>query len=451
MTPSLSARLLIAATLVLAGFFGLTGVILDRTYYRSADSALRERLQNHAYTLIAASETDERGAIHLAHPVPETRFFQPGSDLYARIVRNDGRFGWRSPSMDSLAIPFTTGLERGQRRFDTLSMPDGARLFGFSIGVAWEDPVSDGEVYTVSIAEDLSAFDSQITGYRRVLWSWLGIVGTVLLAAQWIILRWGLAPLRRAAADLVAIESGVKTQLDEDYPAELRGLTTNLNALVRNERERRERYRRVLGDLAHSLKTPLTVLRGACDAGQSAAALERVVEEQVERMSDIVQYQLQRAVPAGRSVLNAGEPVAPVARKIAEALNKAHADKDIQCKLEVDPESRFYGDKGDLMEILGNLMDNAYKWCRREVVVTIRGTGTASPDDSGLSIVVQDDGPGVPARIREHVFERGVRVDHPQGGHGIGLAVVRDIVEVYHGRVTVGDSESGGARVEVIL
>lgn len=451
MIRSLGARLLVAATFVLAAFFGVTGVVLDRAYYRSAEAALRERVENYAYTLIAAAQTDARGAVRMALPLPETRIFRPGSGLYARIVRNDGRYAWRSPSMQAVSLPFPAGLERSQRRFDTLTGPDGSRVFGFSIGVTWDEAAAGGRVYTVSVGEDMAEFAAQVAGYRRTLWSSLGVVGVLLLMMQWGILRWGLAPLRRAAADLVAIEHGTKTRLDEDYPSELRGLTANLNALVRNERERRERYRRVLGDLAHSLKTPLAVLRGAGEAGQTEAKLRAVVEEQVGRMSDIVEHQLQRAAATGRSVLHAGEPVDAVVRKVVDALDKAYADKGVRCRLDVDPGARFYGDQGDLMEILGNLMDNAYKWCRTEVVVEVRSGGAAPLRDRGLTILVQDDGPGVPPSIREQVFRRGAGTAHPRGGHGIGLAVVRDIVDVYHGKVAVGDSRLGGALVEVTL
>lgn len=451
MSWSLSARLLVAAGMVLAGFFGVTGVVLDRAYYRSAESALRERLQNYAYTLIAASEIDASGAVQVAYPVPGTRFFQPDSGVYARIVRNDGRFVWLAPSMGSTDVPFPRGLHRSQHRFDTVKSSDGARLLGFHIGVAWDGDASRDEVYTVSVAQDLTAFNSQIASYRRTLWLWLGVVAVILLIVQSVILRWGLAPLRRAAADLIAIERGSKTELDEDYPRELRGLTANLNALVRNERERRERYRRVLGDLAHSLKTPLAVLRGVCESDRPAAGLRAAVDDQVGRMSDIVEHQLQRAAATGHSALQAGTPVEPVIRQVVDALEKVYGGKDVHCRVETDPEIRFDGDKGDLMEVLGNLLDNAYKWCRKDVHVEIRDAGPRPQGGRALGIRVADDGPGVAAAMRDGIWKRGIRADDPRGGQGIGLAIVQDMVALYGGRVSVGDSASGGALVEVVL
>lgn len=453
MTLSLSLRLFLAASVVLAAFFGVTGLVLDKLYSRTAQGALQDRLQTYAYSLIAAAELDAAGAVQLAHPtIADTRFFELDSRIYARIVRNDGRFLWRSPSSFAVDPPYPVGFARAQRGFQTLSLPGGAELLSFNTGVAWSGETPRERVYTVSVAEDLGDFHTQIHAFRRTLWGALGIVAIALLAVQGAVLRWGLAPLRRVAADLAAIETGGKTQLDGNYPRELLGLTTNLNTLVHNERERRERYRYALDDLAHSLKTPLAVLSGASEEHLPPGELDAAIRSQVDRMAEIVDYQLRRASTAGRSVMESAIPVAAVTRKLADALAKAYRDKPVRCRIDIDPDLRFHGDEGDLMEILGNLLDNAYKWCRREVAIAARSTASVTAGSRAIRISIEDDGPGIPPAIGDRLFDRGARADRGQEGQGIGLAVVRDIVRVYGGQVTLERGRAlGGAEVNVTL
>jgi two-component system, OmpR family, sensor histidine kinase PhoQ len=430
-------------------FFGVTGVVVERAYYESADAALQQRLQSYAAILIAASEPGADG-VRIAHPVPETRFFLPGSGLYARMIRNDRRHVWDSPSLDGRAVAFPVGLERGERRLATLELNGETEIRSFSIGVAWEGAMPAPEVYTVSVAEDVTAFNAEVAGFRRTLWGWLLVVAVALLVMQWAVLRWGLAPLRRVAGDIAAIEAGARTRLDGDYPAELQGLTDNLNALVSNERERRERYRRALGDLAHSLKTPLAILRGAAE-GRDDGGFRTTVEDQVDRMSGIVDYQLRRAATAGRSALRATLPVEPIARRVVEALGKAWRDKGVRCEIDIAPGVRFHGDEEDLVEILGNLLDNAFKWCRTGVRIRVRSSDAAVDQRGGFVMVIDDDGPGISDDVQAGVFERGVRGDESREGYGIGLAIVRDIVDAYHGRIEITRGERGGAQVTVTL
>lgn len=448
---SLGARLLLIASLLLAAFLGLTGAVLERAYVENAESSRRERLQVHAYTLIAAAEQTASGAVQIVYPVSELRFFMTGSGLYARIVRNDGAHLWTSPSMAGMDIPFPRGLARMDGRFDTLHLADGTELGAFSIGMGWQAELPRNRLFTVSVAEDLSAYQTELAGFRRKLWSWLGVLALVLLAVQWSVLRWGLAPLRRIAADLLLIENGRKAELDGRYPAELQRLSTNLNALVHNERERRERYRRALGDLAHSLKTPLAILRGGAEGKGDAGELRATMQTQVDRMSQIVDHQLRRAATGGPSVLGAAA-VSPlgVARKVVDALDKAYAGKRVTCTIDADEDARFRGDEEDLYEILGNLLDNAYKWCGERVALELR---SRVDDGEGrrLEIVVDDDGPGVAEDAAARIFERGARAGDGPGGHGIGLAMVRDIAAVYGGSTAVTRGGFGGARVTVVL
>jgi two-component system sensor histidine kinase PhoQ len=252
------------------------------------------------------------------------------------------------------------------------------------------------------------------------------------------------------AADLAEIEAGRRTELIGHYPRELRGLTDNLNALIRHERSHLERYRHTLDDLAHSLKTPLAVLRGTLDSGGSNQEFQHSVQEQVDRMSQIVQYQLQRAATSGRTTLTAPIALLGAVQKITASLDKVYAGKQVTCRLRIDDKAFFHGDEGDLLELLGNLLDNAYKSCRQHVVIS----GQPLVDhrySTGLIIYVEDDGPGIPLDMAQSVLQRGVRMDTATPGQGIGLAVVQDIVRIYKGALEIGSSHLGGARLTVHL
>jgi two-component system sensor histidine kinase PhoQ len=444
-TLSLAGRLALAASGVLAAFLGLTGLTLDRAFREAAEAAVHERLQAQVYALLAAVEVDQRGRLSMPGLLPEVRFATPGSGLYARIVDGAGEVVWRSHSLVGMEVAFPSPLAPGGQRFRRVADGD-LPVFSFGFGIAWEGPGGEEWPFTVSVAEDMAAFQAQVGGFRNRLWVWLGASALVLLLVQGSILSWSLRPLRRVASDLAAVERGEREELTGRYPRELERLTERINAFIRHERASLLRYRNSLGDLAHSLKTPLAVLRTAVDEGHGAEALARTVEDQVDRMQATVDYQLGRAATAGRAALAALLPVAPVAGKLVRALDKVYAGRGVRCELRVDTQAGFPGEEGDLMEVLGNLLDNAYKWSAGRVRLS-----AAMGEGGSLSVAVEDDGPGVPEDQMERVLRRGGRADPATEGHGIGLAMVHDIVSAYGGRIAIGRGELGGAAVRVSL
>jgi two-component system sensor histidine kinase PhoQ len=448
---SLRGRLLIAASAVLAAFLGLTGLSLDRAFRDSAQAAVRDRLQAQVYMLLGAVNLDPFNRLTLPQALPEARFSTPDSGLYADVMDSQGNLVWHSPSMLGLALPFFPAVrDAGDTQFAALESSDGTPLFVLAFTVSWEITRNHYQLYTFRVAETRQDFDDQVWSFRRGLWGWLLVSTAGLLAAQGLILRWSLKPLRRVATEIKDIETGRRDELSSGYPEELQPLTVNLNALLRQGHAHLERYRNALADLAHSLKTPLAVLRGTLDNDADPGELRRTLGEQVERMNRTVDYQLQRAAASGRIALSAPLPVAPLARKILDSLAKVYAERAPQLRSEIAATTVFYGDEGDLLEILGNLADNACKWCRRRVVVR------AWPSDHGgrteLIVEVEDDGPGIPADQAPLLLNRGQRADPTVAGHGIGLAVVRDLVEeVYYGRLEIGRGALGGARVRARL
>ncbi|NCT68565.1 MAG: two-component sensor histidine kinase [Rhodanobacteraceae bacterium] len=448
---SLQARSLSAAFVVLAAFLGLAFFALDRAFYEASENALRERLQGYMYAYLAGSDTTRAGQLIPPEVGPDPRFDQPAaSGLYAAIVgekilgAKDGV--WRSPSALGRELPFNEELPRGPAHFGgPIATPQGA-LYVLAQGVDWNSGTKTPLHLTFYVAEDSRALRDQVDVYRRTLLGWLGALGAVLLLLLLGVLRWSLAPLRRVAADLARVERGVQDRLDRTYPLELSGLTAGLNNFIDAERERLKRYRNTLSDLAHSLKTPLAVMRSQLETGTGGDQLRWTVLEQVGRMDEIVAYQLSRAATSGHHTFATPLPIEPYAEEIVRSLEKVYAAKAILCEFDLDAAARFHGDQGDLMELLGNLLENAFKWARHRVLLTARPLD-GGRRRAGLDLVVEDDGPGIPDDQVEHLLQRGVRGDERVQGHGIGLAIVQDILKAYRGELVVDRSPTlGGAR-----
>ncbi|MEW9898802.1 ATP-binding protein [Chitinivorax sp. PXF-14] len=427
---SIRFRISAAATIVLLVFMVLTALTLEKAFRESAIEARHERLIGQLYLLLGAAELDPKGHIEMPPQLNEPRFSSPGSGLYANIADLNADTEWQSNSTVGLDIPFERALVPGEQIFTERRDKAGKPFFVLGYGVKWKVGKRH-VVLTFSVAEDETEYKALLRRYRGALWGWLGGMAALLLLTQFVVLRWGLTPLRRVTRELREVETGERERLGGDYPDELRGLTTNLNELLNRERAQQERYRAAMGDLAHSLKTPLAVLRNAVSDNDSN--LSHTVEEQLGRMDQIVQYQLQRASTAGASSLQPPLLLKPEIEKIITSLTKVYASKAVKLTLQMKPDAQGRIDKGDLYELLGNLLDNACKFCRRQVQVSVDATPRS------LVLRVEDDGPGV--ADPKAILARGGRADERAPGHGLGLSLVSDIVNAYGGRLEVGRSE----------
>lgn len=436
---SVRARLILGATLVLFAFIAAAGWAVQRAHAESVRAAHFAQLQGTVYLLLAGAEVDADGALVMPPSFPEPRLSLPGSGLYAS-VRNVARdTQWRSPSTVTAQLPFLRDATVGQWRFETLEAR-GRDYLAVAYGVSWL--VGNQAVpLELSVLEDSVGLNREVAAFARTLWTWLGGAGLLLLLSQAALLQWGLAPLRRVAQELRRIENGEQAEVQQHYPSEIAALTDNINTLIRQARVRQTRFKEALSFLAHSLKTPLAVLRGAMDEPDQ---LRATVGEQVQRMDDIVQHQLGRAGASGTARFAPYLRLAPIVTRIRDALAKVHAGKGLTITLDCPDDLEWRIDEGDAFELLGNLMDNASKWAAQRVAVMV------ARDALGLRMCVDDDGPGFPEDTAS-VLQLHVRADEQVPGHGVGLAVVNDLVASHQGALVLTRSDWGGARVEIVL
>lgn len=448
-THSVSRRLLLSVAAPLLLFLGVTTWLLDQRFRLLADDSLRNQLEAQMVALIAASDPDEAGAVKPSLQSAEARLKVANSGLYARIVNRRGLLVWRSPSSSGRDIAAVEPLLPGESSFTYLPGPGGGTLAAVSRGLRFEDDRRRRIDLTFTVALSLDPFQAELRAFRQDLFSGFAVLAAALLVTLGFLLHWALRPLRVLGWQIRELESGSRSQLDATWPRELAGVVANLNGLLGSERERITRYRNTLGNLAHSLKTPLAVVRSSLGAGDPRQVAD-AVNQQVDRMSAIIDHQLKRAASGAASGAHEAVPVLALAQDLRGALLRAHSRKDFLIELQVEEGAQFLGDRDDLLEALGNLMENASKWCRERVRVC-----AVSRWDVGrgrrLVLKVEDDGPGIATADRERVLQRGVRADEHTPGHGLGLAMVQDLVRHYGGHIELSMSELGGACIMLDL
>jgi two-component system sensor histidine kinase PhoQ len=445
--------LLLAVFTVMVVFFGLTVGLLDYLFRQTAERGLREVIDAHMVALIAAADPDGPESV-TPTAVLETRFDTPGSGLYAEIRSASGESIWRSQSTTGTVVQFGPPLEGGERSFFFTEIRDThIRLAVASRGIVWDDLHGQPARFTFSIASSLETYDAQIASFRKQLVGWFIGLAALLITTLALLLRWLLKPVRRLEREIKEVEAGTRDQLSEAWPRELTAVTGNLNALLEGERTRIKRYRDTLGNLAHSLKTPLAVMRqslGAAEPGRGA--LGATMNQEIDRMTGIIEHQMKRAAASGGVLLGqAPVDVAPVVSELRVALLKVYGNKDLLFETLVSPEAQFIGDRADLTELLGNLLDNACKWARERVRIQVTVDSPAIDTRKALRLVIDDDGPGIAEADRAKVLQRGGRADEATPGHGLGLSMVHDTVALYGGALRIDASPSGGARFDLRL
>jgi two-component system, OmpR family, sensor histidine kinase PhoQ len=446
---SLRHRVLLSLAITLVVFFGATVAVLEWSLGTSLAKARHEVLEAQLMALIAAAEpVDETLRLHLPEP-PDGRMLSPDFGLYAEIRDARGDIVWRSPSALGQSFELPPTVAPGVRDEWVQADPDGPGLALSSIVIAWEFESGETEWFRFVVAQSLEPWRAQRRAFRLGLVGWFGTLAVATLGLLAFALGGVLRPLGRIEREIREMETGRRAQLSGDWPEELRGVSINLNALLRRERGRQQRYQESLANLAHSLKTPLAAIGTLLtQPGQPDPEQARAIRAELARMDQIIGWQLRRAATAGATgkVGISAVPLAPVADDLAATLDKVYRDRGVSCELEIPATLNFRGEEGDLQEVLGNLLDNAWKYGHSKVRCS------ASAGAAGLlELRVEDDGQGLdPGRAAE-ALARGARLDESHPGQGIGLAVVNEIVASYGGSVRVAPSALGGTAVIVTL
>jgi two-component system sensor histidine kinase PhoQ len=447
---SLARRLQLIVASLLIFTLGIVGIGLDHSFASSAEKAAVDRLDLQLYALLGSVEISEQG-LALPMYLNAQQFNRVNSGLFAVVLDSDSEVVWASSSIqheDTLLSKGNMTLPSRGGKIASIHKDSIEPLFVVRYGVAWE---TAGELkdYVVVVGESMEAYTSLVLSYRQTLWGWLCGAGLFLLLVQILVVRHVLNPLRHIVNDLADIQDGRRESLGEDFPQELNSLVTSVNDLVDYEAKQKEYYRNNLANLAHSLKTPLAILR----SGISEPNLNELRGEffvQIDRLNQLVSYQLQRSIIPSGKLMSKPVQLMTVVSKLKRTLEKVYASKQLQITIDIDSAENFYGDEHDIYEVLGNLMENACKYTDTRVFVTTEST-PAHKKKKQCCIVVEDDGSGIPPDEVESALSRGVRLDSQNHGQGIGLAMVADLVEGYKGEIKIEESTLGGCRFIVVI
>ncbi len=428
--------------IVLVIFMILTAIALERAVVKRALKAEEDRLEQLIYGLLAAVERDISG---LSITVANERIFERSlmtkdSGLNTLIYNQHRDLIWRSPSV-TRDFPDIDALALGDWRFKSVEQ-NGMPYFQMAFALQWPDVLNRLQPYSVVVWKNANQFFKDLERFRQTLWAWLIITTFLLLVLMYLVTMWSLRPLKLLGDEVKAIENRKQGGFQNVYPNEIRPLTENLNILLNREQHQRQRYRNAMDDLAHSLKTPLAVLKGLSPRSDIDQGEASILREQVDRMNQIVSYQLQKATSVSGGEILSRLDLVPLVNKLLSALEKVYLDKAIKVEVDLGDQLLVRIDEGDCMEVIGNLLDNAFKYGKSKLRISSWLT-----DQTKIMIAIEDDGPGLKPDEIEKILDRGTRLDEVSEGQGIGLAVVADIVKSYDIETNFDESRFGGLKI----
>ncbi len=430
------------ASVVLFLALGLVGFALATANQRSQVSALQSRMESYVYLVLAAAEVSPVSGLNIGADLEDPSLNQPGSGIYAQVTGSGNN--WQSSSSLGLQLPVLSPVEPGVFLF--MEPSNELDVYALQYGVAWQTESGAELPLIVSIMVDPIEIKQQTNAFQRGLWSALGTAGLILLLAQVLLIYLGFKPLQKVARDVASVESGRVRRLEGEYPSELEPLARNVNRLLDTEMANQKRYRNALDSLAHGLKTPLAILQAGLETDSSVS--QTAMRKATDEMNQLITTRLQRAATSARSTMAQPVPVAPVIERLLGSLQKVHSHKMISADVSIPTELLFFGEQRDLMELMGNLLDNAFKYGKSR----IRLSAGALDDESvraGLWIQVEDDGPGIDQKEWPALLQRGIRGDEREEGYGLGLAIVLELLTAYGGGIEIGHSDLGGALISI--
>jgi signal transduction histidine kinase len=451
---SLALRLFVSATAWAVVILLITGVVLSSIYRQAVERAFDRRLGVYLRTLVADVASPEEAGDKFPQSLGEPLFELPLSGWYWQVTRLDpdkhdvraSRSLWDAglPHLQDRGVP--PGPDGSREGY--VDGPEDQRLRLVERNI----DLGDEGHYLVAVAGDAAEITDEVHSFDQALIITFSILAAVLLLTTMFQVRFGLAPLKRITDSLAAIRSGSAEHLAGEFPEEIAPLARETNALIDANKEIVERARTHVGNLAHALKTPLSVMVNEAAARPRDAFADKVLE-QADIMRDQVARHLERARLAARlTVVGSITDVAPVVTALARTMEKIHHGRGVAIEVRADAQARFRGERPDLEEMIGNLVDNACKWASSRVAIeVVRERPDPASADQVLRIVVDDDGRGLSPSEREQVAQRGSRLDESKPGSGLGLSIVVELAALYGGELKLGAAPLGGLRAELML
>ncbi len=451
---SLAFRLFLWATGLTVVILIVTGLALSSLYRHAVERAFDRRLDVYLRTLVADVASPEEGNDKFPQSIGEPLFELPLSGWYWQVTRLDTP----KPELHSSRSLWDSNLPR-LRNAEDMASASGGYLKGYAQGpeevrlrlVERNIDLGDDGRYRIAVAGDASEIDDEMRSFDRTIGGIFAALAVALLLTTALQVRFGLSPLKRISESLAAIRSGRAERLAGEFPVEIASLARETNALIEANREIVERARTHVGNLAHALKTPLSVIVNEAAARTSDPLAQKVLE-QAEIMRDQVARQLERARLAARSaVVGTLIDVPPVVTALARTMEKLYRERDIAIAIDLPDHAHFRGEQQDLEEMIGNLIDNACKWAQSRVAIEVLADRPAGDGKARVRVVIDDDGPGLSPAEREQVALRGQRLDESKPGSGLGLSIVVELAGLYGGVLTLGTAPIGGLRAELAL
>lgn len=433
---SITTRLVVGTGLVLAVFVVLVALSVSWSVHQRAKTARFDRLQGLVYGILGATDIDETARLSVnSLALPDPRLNQSTGGLYAELVGSDGQRLWQSVSTASWQ-PESSVRPIGDWLFETVEREGRPSLHRLQLSTAWEFDNGEELPFTVHVVDEADSLSRQLKRFDQTLWGTLLASAAGLLIVQLLVLRHSLRPLHDIGDEVAEIEAGHRDSLSEEVPSELSALTSGLNALLHSERERHAQYRHLLDDLAHSLKTPLSVLQNLATPDNPDS---QTIREQAAFMRASIDRHAQRAQIRSPRYLAPSISVLPVASRMSQSLEKLYDTQGVHVDIRMDPDFSVRMDEADLFEVLGNVLENACKYGARRIQL--------ASDPVHRCLIIDDDGPGFPDIDLMQLTQRGVRADSHTQGTGMGLAAAQQLMASQGGRLEPSHAPTGGARV----
>ena len=436
-TLPIASRMLATSLILVVLVIPVAGLLLSYNLREAVNTAFDERLESLLNVVLAGIEYERQtDTLALNQRLGDARFDQVFSGWYWQISDNASRV-LTSRSLWDQRLPLTASP---QLQYNTISGPNGETLRKLERDVRLPRlPVT----LHVAVAADLSEVDAALARFEQLLWLSLVSLGILLLLGIWCQLHWGLEPLRRIRSNLQAVERGDCERLDTDLPEELNNLATAINTVLERDRQLMSRARTAAGNLAHAIKTPVSVMMTTTE--QLPAGQREIMASELKRLNEAVRHHLARASAAGPVVLRPRVTLSVALEPVFNGISRLAERKNIAFRKPEIPPLQLQIDAQDLQEIVGNLLENALRWAKSKVVMAMYS------EADNLHLSIMDDGPGMPSQDRDEALQRGGRLDEQRSGSGLGLAIVSELIQLYDGQMQLKPSPMGGLLVTICL